>query len=141
MVKVFDLAIARTGLRGHEARDAGFNPRTTASSAPDHKAYYPTAHELHMRFTADADTAIFAELTIDQISDLDLSYSPPFGSPWDALQTGAQTLECKVGDRTSPSSAALRTGSRLVRQLTPRFPLRIGVCRPATCSTRRHWRG
>ena len=120
MVKVFDLAIARTGLRGHEARDAGFNPRTTASSAPDHKAYYPTAHELHMRFTADADTrrllgcqiagdrdgqvakridipatAIFAELTIDQISDLDLSYSPPFGSPWDALQAGAQTLSRK----------------------------------------------
>ena len=42
-----------------------------------------------------AATAIFAELTIDQISDLDLSYSPPFGSPWDALQAGAQTLSRK----------------------------------------------
>jgi hypothetical protein len=29
-------------------------------------------------------------MTIDGISDLDLSYAPPLGSPWDALQIGAQ---------------------------------------------------
>ena len=29
-------------------------------------------------------------MTIDAISDLDLSYTPPLGSPWDAIQTGAQ---------------------------------------------------
>jgi hypothetical protein len=34
-------------------------------------------------------TALLTGLTIDQISDLDLSYTPPFGSPWDALQMGA----------------------------------------------------
>jgi hypothetical protein len=34
--------------------------------------------------------AIFNEMTIDTISDLDLSYTPPLGSPWDALQAGAQ---------------------------------------------------
>ena len=38
-----------------------------------------------------AATAIHNHMTIDQISDLDLSYTPPLGSPWDALQTGAQT--------------------------------------------------
>ena len=38
-------------------------------------------------------TAIFNEMTIDAISDLDLSYTPPLGSPWDALQTGAQTWQ------------------------------------------------
>ncbi len=117
VVKVFDLAIARTGLRDDEARDAGFDPRTVPSSAPDHKAYYPPAHDLRMRWTGNADTgrllgcqiaghrdaqvakridtaatAIFGALTIDQISDLDLSYSPPFGSPWDALQLGAQAF-------------------------------------------------
>ena len=35
-------------------------------------------------------TAIFNELTVEQLSDLDLSYTPPLGSPWDALQIGAQ---------------------------------------------------
>ena len=37
-----------------------------------------------------AASAIFNEMTIDAVSDLDLSYTPPLGSPWDALQSGAQ---------------------------------------------------
>ena len=37
-----------------------------------------------------AATAIHNHMTIDAISDLDLSYTPPLGSPWDALQHGAQ---------------------------------------------------
>jgi NADPH-dependent 2,4-dienoyl-CoA reductase/sulfur reductase-like enzyme len=115
VVRVFDLAIARTGLRDGEAREGGFNPLTVASSAPDHKPYYPGAHELQMRWTGDRVTerllgcqiaghrdgqvakridipaaAIFAGLAVEQINELDLSYTPPFGMPWDALQLGAQ---------------------------------------------------
>jgi len=37
-----------------------------------------------------AATAIFNEMTVDAFSDLDLSYTPPLGSPWDAMQIGAQ---------------------------------------------------
>ena len=37
-----------------------------------------------------AAAALFAGLTVEQVSDLDLSYTPPLGSPWDALQIGAQ---------------------------------------------------
>jgi hypothetical protein len=29
-------------------------------------------------------------MTVDEVSDLDLSYTPPLGSPWDAVQVGAQ---------------------------------------------------
>jgi hypothetical protein len=29
-------------------------------------------------------------MTVDAVSDLDLSYTPPFGSPWEAVQIGAQ---------------------------------------------------
>ena len=36
-------------------------------------------------------TALFAGLTVDQVSDLDLSYTPPLGSPWDAVKTATQT--------------------------------------------------
>ena len=35
-------------------------------------------------------TAIFNGMTVDAVTDLDLSYTPPLGSPWDALQAGAQ---------------------------------------------------
>jgi NADPH-dependent 2,4-dienoyl-CoA reductase/sulfur reductase-like enzyme len=115
VVKVFDQAAARTGLRDHEARAAGFDPVTVGSEADDHKAYYPGSHRIQMRFTGDrttgrllgvqlfghrhaeiakridiAATAIFHHMTIDGLSDLDLSYTPPLGSPWEAVQMGAQ---------------------------------------------------
>ena len=53
VVKVFDQAAARTGLRDHEARTAGFDPLTVECQADDHKAYYPGSHPIHMRFTGD----------------------------------------------------------------------------------------
>ena len=37
-----------------------------------------------------AATAIFHHMTVDGLSDLDLSYTPPLGSPWEAVQMGAQ---------------------------------------------------
>jgi len=37
-----------------------------------------------------AATAIFHDMTVEAVSDLDLSYTPPLGSPWDAVQVAAQ---------------------------------------------------
>jgi NADPH-dependent 2,4-dienoyl-CoA reductase/sulfur reductase-like enzyme len=124
VVKIFDQAAARTGLRDHEAVPAGFDPVTVSSEADDHKAYYPGSHRIHMRFTGDrstgrllgvqlfghrhaevakridvAATAIFHNMTADAISDLDLSYTPPLGSPWDAIQIGAQAWTRQVHPR------------------------------------------
>jgi NADPH-dependent 2,4-dienoyl-CoA reductase/sulfur reductase-like enzyme len=115
VVKIFDQAAARTGLRDHEAAPAGYDPVTVESQADDHKAYYPGAHRITMRITGDratgrllglqlfghknaeiakridiAATAIFHDMSVDGLSDLDLSYTPPLGSPWDAVQMGAQ---------------------------------------------------
>ena len=56
VVKVFDQAAARTGLRDHEARAAGFDPLTVESAADDHKAYYPGSHRITMRVTGDRAT-------------------------------------------------------------------------------------
>jgi NADPH-dependent 2,4-dienoyl-CoA reductase/sulfur reductase-like enzyme len=115
VVKIFDQAAARTGLRDHEALAAGFDPVTVGSQADDHKAYYPGSHRITMRVTGDratgrllglqlfghknaeiakrvdiAATSIFHGMTVDAVSDLDLSYTPPLGSPWDAVQAAAQ---------------------------------------------------
>ena len=35
-------------------------------------------------------TAIYNDMTVDAMSELDLSYTPPLGSPWDAVQVAAQ---------------------------------------------------
>jgi NADPH-dependent 2,4-dienoyl-CoA reductase/sulfur reductase-like enzyme len=53
VVKVFELAVARTGLRDQEAQAAGFDPLTVGSTQDDHKAYYPGAHQLQLRITGD----------------------------------------------------------------------------------------
>ena len=115
VVKVFDLVAARTGLREHEGIAAGFTPATTQTSPDDHKAYYPTAHPIATRVTGDTSTgrligaqlvgrrgteiskridiyatAIYHDMTVNALNDLDLSYTPPLGSPWDAVQMAAQ---------------------------------------------------
>ncbi|HJU00286.1 MAG TPA: FAD-dependent oxidoreductase, partial [Actinomycetes bacterium] len=53
VVKVFELAVARTGLRDQEAAAAGLDPLTVASTQFDHKAYYPGARQLYIRITGD----------------------------------------------------------------------------------------
>ena len=115
VVKIFDQAAARTGLRDHEAAAAGYDPVTVEAAADDHKAYYPGSHRITIRVTGDrttgrllglqlfghknaeiakrvdiAATAIYHGMTVDGVSDLDLSYTPPLGSPWDAVQIAAQ---------------------------------------------------
>ena len=56
VVKVFDLVVARTGLRETEAKDAGFDPLTVESTIWDHTVYHPGASTLHMRVTGDRKT-------------------------------------------------------------------------------------
>ena len=115
VVKIFDLAIARTGLRHHEAAAAGLAPRTVPVTVDDHKAYYPGAQSVHVRITGDTETgrllgvqmlgaiatgvakridtaavALYHHMSVEEISDLDLSYTPPLGSPWDVLQAAVQ---------------------------------------------------
>ncbi|QDO88139.1 CoA-disulfide reductase [Ornithinimicrobium ciconiae] len=115
VVKVFDLVAARTGLRDHEAFAAGFAPISTTATPDDHKAYYPGATPISIRITGDANTgrllgaqligtrgaeiskrvdtyatALFHEMTVSAMTELDLSYTPPLGSPWDAVQMATQ---------------------------------------------------
>jgi NADPH-dependent 2,4-dienoyl-CoA reductase/sulfur reductase-like enzyme len=108
VVKVFDLAIARTGLRDPEAGEAGNEPLTVECWDFHHKAYYPDAKKLCIRITGDRNTgrllgapevakridivaaALFHDIQLEALIDLDLSYTPPFSSPWDPVQMAAQ---------------------------------------------------
>jgi NADPH-dependent 2,4-dienoyl-CoA reductase/sulfur reductase-like enzyme len=122
-LKVFDLAIARTGLLDHEARSGGFDPLTAATEANDHKAYYPGAVPLHILMSGDRATgsllgaqilrlrkaeiskridivaaALFQNAAVEDLNDMDLSYTPPFSSPWDPIQMAAQTWVAAARD-------------------------------------------
>ena len=52
-LKVFDLAIARTGLLDREARNGGFDPVTVPTEVNDHVPYYPGAASPQIRITGD----------------------------------------------------------------------------------------
>lgn len=115
VVKIFDLVVARTGLRDEEAIQAGFAPLTVETRTWDHNVYYPGAHEVYIRLTGDRETgrllgaqtighiraeiaqridvfatALFNGLDVEDLNDLDLSYTPPLSSPWDPVQQSAQ---------------------------------------------------
>ncbi|GII54143.1 putative pyridine nucleotide-disulphide oxidoreductase [Planotetraspora thailandica] len=114
VVKVFDTVIAATGLQDGAARDAGYAPLTVTGSYDDHKAYYPGATPVHINITGDRTTgrllgaqlvgrleaeiakrvdtyatAIHYGAGVADIGDLDLAYTPPLGSPYDATQLAA----------------------------------------------------
>jgi len=125
VVKVFDLAAAGTGLGEEAARRAGFAPLTVEVTAPDHKRYYPGARDLRIHVIGDRSTGrllgaqilgywrvevakridVFATalhhgMDVDGLNDLDLSYTPPLGSPWDPVQMAAQAwLAASAGAR------------------------------------------
>jgi NADPH-dependent 2,4-dienoyl-CoA reductase/sulfur reductase-like enzyme len=128
VVKVFDLVAARTGIRDHEAATVGYSPVSSTAIADDHKAYYPGAQPISIRITGDRDsgkllgaqlvgargtetakrvdtyaTALFHGMNVEQLSDLDLSYTPPLGSPWDAVQMAAQTWSRQHGRSSIPA--------------------------------------
>ena len=115
VVKAFRRLVAATGLRDADARQSGFEPLTVASIADDHKRYYPGATPIEIRLTGDVRTgrllgaqlvgvygteiskridiiatAIHYGALVDDVGDLDLSYAPPLGAPWDALQSASQ---------------------------------------------------
>jgi len=120
-LKMFDLVTARTGLNHKEAQMNGFDPVTTEFTTWDHKVYYPGATKIIIRMTGDrnngrllgvqmigsrtaeiskrldiAAMAIHHSMTIKELNDLDLSYTPPLSSPWDPIQMAAQDWVKKI---------------------------------------------
>ena len=120
-VKIFDLVAAGTGLRDNTANDAGLDPLTVEIETWDHKVYYPGARKMRIRLTGDRSShrilgaqivghrksevskridilaaAIYSDLRIEDVNDIDLSYTPPLSSPWDPIQISAQewTKKC-----------------------------------------------
>jgi NADPH-dependent 2,4-dienoyl-CoA reductase/sulfur reductase-like enzyme len=115
-VKVFDLIAAGTGLRDVQAAKAGFHPLTTSLTTSDRNPYYPSVKEIAMCITGDRNSgrllgaqlvghrdseiakridiiasALYNGMSVANLCDLDLSYSPPLSSPWDSVQKAAMS--------------------------------------------------
>lgn len=108
IVKVCDLTAAKTGLGEREARDAGFDPLVSYTHPLDHAGYYPGAQVMAIKLVADrasgrvlgaqivgpqgvdkridvVATAIYGNMTVEDLEGLDLAYAPPYSSAKDPV--------------------------------------------------------
>lgn len=117
--KVFDLQVARTGLNLEEATAAGFDAAEVAIKTLSRAHAHPGASAIHVSMVGDTQTgrllgtqmvgkegvahrinapavALHARMTVEQFSQTDLSYAPPFGPTWDPCLTAANQLLKKL---------------------------------------------
>ena len=110
--KTFELEVARTGLSSVEAEKHGFNFVTAAITDKCCAGYYPGASAITIKLVMNKDdgrllgammvgqrgvskridvfaTALYNKMTVEQISQLDLSYAPPFAPVWDPILIAA----------------------------------------------------
>ena len=113
--KVFDMQVARTGLSLAEARAAGFDPVEVQIRSRSRAGIYPGARPLYVAMVGDrasgrllgaqmtgvdqvahrinaAAVALLAGMRVDEFSQSDLAYAPPFGPTWDPLLVAANQL-------------------------------------------------
>jgi NADPH-dependent 2,4-dienoyl-CoA reductase/sulfur reductase-like enzyme len=92
---------------------------TARIEAMDRAAYYPTARKIWVKLIAERESrklvgaqvagygdaskrvdvaaaAITAGLRVDELAQLDLAYSPPYGNLWDPLLIAAQAVLRKM---------------------------------------------
>ena len=113
--KVFDLEVARTGLSVGEARKAGFEPVEVMIQSQTRAHKHPGSSTIGVQLVGDKKTgrllgaqmvgkegaahrinapavALHAKMSVEEFSQSDLAYAPPFGPTWDPVLTAANQL-------------------------------------------------
>jgi len=117
ITRFMDTEIARTGLQEREAEELGLDYVSRTITSHIRAAYYPDAGRVTIKLLAEKATgrllgaqivgtqgaagridipatALHAGLSVEDIINLDLGYSPPFSSVWDPIHIAArQTLK------------------------------------------------
>jgi NADPH-dependent 2,4-dienoyl-CoA reductase/sulfur reductase-like enzyme len=112
VAKVFDLQVARTGLTEKEAKAKGFSVTVSSVHAMDHARYYPGNTTLDVKLVTDSSSgrllgaqmvgaqgaakridvlaaALYAGMTVDDLTRLDYSYAPAYAPVWDPTLVAA----------------------------------------------------
>jgi NADPH-dependent 2,4-dienoyl-CoA reductase/sulfur reductase-like enzyme len=125
--KLCGVEVARTGLQESEARDAGFDYVTVTTNSTTRAGYYPDAKKIAMKVIAEKRsgrllgaqivgeegaakridvfaTALWNEMTVDAMMNMDLSYAPPFAPVWDPVLIAARRTWDAVQKTVSDSA-------------------------------------
>jgi NADPH-dependent 2,4-dienoyl-CoA reductase/sulfur reductase-like enzyme len=115
VAKVFDLQVARTGLTESEAVAQGFAVHSQRITTQDRAHYYPGGARLDVKLIMDQAsrrllgaqligaegaakridvlaTALYAQMTVEDLTRLDYSYAPPYASVWDPTLRAANVV-------------------------------------------------
>jgi NADPH-dependent 2,4-dienoyl-CoA reductase/sulfur reductase-like enzyme len=111
--KVCGLELARTGLNEAEAADAGFDYTSSTIDSTTRAGYYPGAADIKTKLVFEKGsgrllggqiigqegaakridviaTALWNEMSVEEMVSLDLSYAPPFSPVWDPVLIAAR---------------------------------------------------
>ncbi|MEI8087354.1 MAG: FAD-dependent oxidoreductase [Paludibacter sp.] len=119
VVRVFEAVAGTTGLSLKQARSLGIDADAVVVHKEHHTSYYPGAETVSAMLVYDRNTGVVlggqtagykgadkrldviataaaAKLTLDDLADLDLAYSPPIGTANDAINMAAYTAENRI---------------------------------------------
>jgi NADPH-dependent 2,4-dienoyl-CoA reductase/sulfur reductase-like enzyme len=117
--RVCELEIGRTGLLTSEARDAGFDPVSVTIESTTRAGYFPGRSPITVTMIAERGTgrllgvqlvgrgesakridvcaaALWNEMTVAELADLDLGYAPPFAPVWDPVTVAARAALSEI---------------------------------------------
>ncbi len=119
--KLCDLEVGRTGLLEAQAHELGLDVRRVTITATTRAEYFPSAEQVTVKMLAEAGTgrllgcqivggagagkridvaaaALWSELTVEDITSMDLAYAPPVSPLWDPVQVAARRLAGMLTD-------------------------------------------
>jgi NADPH-dependent 2,4-dienoyl-CoA reductase/sulfur reductase-like enzyme len=121
VTKVCEVEIARTGLGERAAHEAGFEVVTASIDALTRAHYYPDAKPITIKLIAERGsgmllgaqivgeegaakridvfaTALWNEMTVSDLVNVDLAYAPPFSPVWDPVLIAARQAESALDE-------------------------------------------
>jgi len=119
VTKVCGIEIARTGLKESEAADAGFEYIVSTVDSTTRAGYFPDAAAIKTKLVVEKNsgrllgaqilgkegaakridvlaTALWNQMTVEAMLNMDLSYAPPFAPVWDPVLIAARKAWEKV---------------------------------------------
>lgn len=116
VIKLFDMTAASTGLNERAAKKAGIAYDKAVLFSASHASYYPGAENMTLKVLFEKETgkllgaqitgfggvdkridvlatAIYAGLTGEDLTELDLAYAPPYGSAKDPVNMAGYVIE------------------------------------------------
>ena len=115
-VKVMDLEAGRTGVTEREAANMGINYKTVFVKDKNQTNYYPGQEDIYIKLIYNKDTrvllgaqvagkkgavlrvdalatAIYSEMTVEEIGMMDFCYAPPFARTWDVMNVAGNVAK------------------------------------------------